>query len=136
MSFQDKLVDRFIQSPKHLFLVDGIGAAVSAILLGLVLTRFESFFGIPINVLYLLAAIPCFFAFYDLLGYIGLFKNQMFIRLIAFANIAYCLLSLGLAFSHIDKLLIPGWLYLIGEILIVTLLASIELKTAKKLVSA
>lgn len=136
MGFQEKLVERFTQSPKYLFLVDGIGAAVSAVLLGLVLVRFESFFGIPINVLYLLAAIPCFFAFYDLLGYLGLFKNQMFIRLIALANIAYCILSLGLAFNHIDKLLIPGWLYLIGEILIVTLLASIELKTAKKLASS
>lgn len=137
MGFHDKLVERFAKTPNKLFMLDGIGAVVSALFLGMILPNTENIFGFPKSVLYLLSGFPICFAFYDLFAYYLLNdKYHLFLRFIASANIAYCIISIGVAFNHQDKILIPGWLYLIGEIIIVTLLVSIELKTAKKLVSA
>lgn len=120
-------------TPKQLFLIDAGGALLSALLLGVVLVRLEDFFGIPRSALYLLAVIPCFFAIYDLLCYF--FTKQKaahLLRIIAYANILYCCLSIGLAFYHAESITIFGWLYILGEVLIVVLLALLELKTARK----
>jgi len=119
-------------TPKQLFLIDAGGALLSAFLLGVVLVRLEHFFGIPRTVLYLLAAIPCFFAFYDLLCYfLAKQKTARLLQAIAYANILYCCLSIGLAVFHAQSITIFGWLYILGEVLIVVLLARLELKTAK-----
>ena len=64
MMFQ-KTRNRIPGWPKVLFLVDGLGALLSAFLLGFVLVRLERVFGIPPDALYLLATVPCLFALYD-----------------------------------------------------------------------
>jgi len=128
-SIQSKLS----KDPKNLFLIDGIGALVSAFFLGIILVRFEAFFGIPKSVLYFLAAIPCFFFFYDLCCYFfGGTMTGILLKGIAIMNITYVILSLGLAFRHVDSLSIFGWLYVIGEILIIVVLAKIEYNTGEK----
>lgn len=127
---------RIKSNPKILFLIDGIGALLSAFLLGVVLVRFESFFGIPPNVLYLLAAIPCFFAIYDFFCYYqAKDKMALYLRIIAFANISYCILSVMMAGLHRETISIWGWGYIVGEIIIVLLLAAIEIRTANSNIS-
>jgi len=59
-----------------LFLLDAIGALVSALLLGVVLVKYQEIFGIPIPTLYVLAIIPCFFALIDLYSYSSLVKDK------------------------------------------------------------
>ena len=121
-------------SPKQLFIIDGAGALFSAFLLGIVLVRFEAFFGIPKAVLYLLAIIPLFFAAFDLLSLLFAQKKPaIFLKAIAFANLSYCLLSLGLAWTHRVNLTFWGWSYLICEILLVLGLAFFELKLAQQI---
>ena len=116
---------------KKLFLIDGLGALLSAFLLGVVLVRFQSTFGIPVNTLYLLAATPVVFAFYDLYCYFSQPKNPApFLKAIAFANLAYCVLSLALAYSHQQELTLLGWAYIVGEVFIVVGLAIFELRFA------
>jgi len=120
--------------PRQLFIIDGLGAMLSALLLGVVLVRFESFFGIPKDVLFVLAAIPLAFLAFD--GYSIFFAKSnpgIFLRAIATANIGYCLLSLVMAWQHKDSLTPWGWAYLIGEIGIVLFLARLELKVARQL---
>ncbi len=46
-------------NPKKLFLLDGLGAILSAILLGVVLVNQQVLFGIPKPTLYFLAPAPC-----------------------------------------------------------------------------
>ncbi|MEM8526624.1 MAG: hypothetical protein AAGG68_18415 [Bacteroidota bacterium] len=117
---------------KQLFLVDAVGAILSAFLLGVVLVKLEHFFGIPLAVLYLLAAFPCFFACYDLLCYFLAKKRAtFFLKGIAYANIAYCILSIGIAFFHLESITYLGWTYILGEVLIVGLLVRLEIKVAK-----
>ena len=45
-----------------LLLADGIGALVSAIMLGIVLPNFQPLVGMPLKELYILAAIPVVFS--------------------------------------------------------------------------
>ncbi len=116
---------------KQLFLLDGIGAIVSAILLGLVLVQLEAYFGIPKKTLYVLAALPCFFAVYDFYCYFKIEQHLgQYLRGIAIVNLLYCGLSLGLAFYHYEAILYLGWIYIIVEIIIVLVLAIIELRAA------
>ncbi|MFK8104518.1 MAG: hypothetical protein AB8G15_18485 [Saprospiraceae bacterium] len=116
---------------KQLFLLDGVGAIVSAILLGIVLVQLETYFGIPRETLYLLAALPCFFAVYDFYCYFSVEQHLgKYLRGIAIVNLLYCVLSLGLAFYHYQEILYLGWIYIIVEIMIVVALAMIELKAA------
>ncbi|MEM7297675.1 MAG: hypothetical protein AAF391_05350, partial [Bacteroidota bacterium] len=51
---------------KTIFLIDGVGACVSSFFLGYILVAFQSFIGMPVNVLYLLAGLALLFALYSL----------------------------------------------------------------------
>lgn len=118
--------------PRKLFLVDSLGALLSAILLGLVLARFEPTFGMPQNVLYVLAVIPCIFSIYSFFCF---FKNirkwQLYMKIIAIANMLYCCLTLSLMMYFYQKLTVLGLLYFGLEIIVVVVLAFIELKFSK-----
>ena len=128
------VIERFSSDPRKLFLIDGMGATLSAFLLGVVLVRLESLFGIPPQALYFLAFLPCIFMVFDLYCYLRVHENVApFLQAIAYINILYCCLSIGVAFYHAQQLTPLGWAYIIIEILIVILIAVIELKTATRL---
>ena len=128
------LINQFSLNPKQLFLIDGIGALVSAFLLGVVLVQLESIFGIPKNTLYFLAILPCAFALYDFYCYWKVQKQLAFyLSIIAFVNLAYCFLSIGVAIYHRQKLSYWGWAYILAEVAIVLLLVNIELRTAAQI---
>ena len=130
------MLTKIQSNPKKLFLIDGAGALLSAFLLGVVLVRFESIFGIPSSTLYFLAALPVLFAAYDLYAYRT--KNAKFAQLlkgIALINVMYCCLSIGFACYHTETITLFGWAYIIGEVLIVISLAILELRIAKRLIS-
>lgn len=117
--------------PKSIFLVDGIGALVSAILLGMVLTRLESFFGLPKNVLYVLSGMAVLLAVYSFTNAAVKPNNPAArLRLIAVANLCYCLLTVVLLIAFYTKLTIYDLLYFVGELLFILSLVYLELKTA------
>lgn len=122
-----------IKNARSLFIIDGIGALLSAFLLGIVLVKYEWYFGIPKNTLYLLASIPCVFAFYDFYCYFMVEKKlNLYVKGIAVANILYCCLSIGFAFYHAASLTTLGWSYIVVEIVVVLFLVRIELNVANK----
>ena len=117
---------------KNLFLIDSLGALLSAMMLGLVLTHYEAFFGMPTDVLHVLTVISCVFSFYSFLCFLIKTKNERFyLGIIAIANLLYCCLTTTYIFIFYSKLTIWGLLYFIGEIIIVALLALYELKIAR-----
>lgn len=121
-------------SPSQFFLIDGFGAAISAILLGLVLPRYHLYVGMPLEALYFLAAWPILFAAYDFICYWSVSKNwRPFLRTISIANIAYCLLSVSLLVLHADQLTALGWIYFAGELVIVATLAYLEWRKAGRI---
>lgn len=120
-------------NPKTFFIIDGLGALLSAFLLGVVLVQFKDLIGMPKETLYFLAFLPCLFALYDLVCYLKVKKNELlFLRGIAFANIFYCCLSLGFVIYDYAQLTNLGLAYFILELIIVLVLASIQFKTSFK----
>lgn len=118
----------------RLFLIDAIGAGLSAFLLGVVLPRFESHFGMPVYGLYLLATIPLFFAVYDTVCYFRINSRwSTYIKAIAFANLGYCMLSIAMLYLHQASMTYLGWTYFIGELALVLSLAVWQLRTARTL---
>lgn len=121
--------------PKKLFLIDSLGALLSAIMLGLILARFESTFGMPQKVLYALSFIACIFfinSFLNFLSKTG--KWRPYMKIIAVANLMYCCLTVGLIIYLFQEISPLGLIYFVLEIVLVTMLAIIELKTASSFV--
>lgn len=113
---------------KKLFLVDGVGALLSAILLW-VLAQFENMLGLPSKVLYVLSVIPCFFAIYSIFCFVKKIENwRLFMKIIAVANILYSCLTISLMAVFYQKITVLGLLYFVFEIIIILFLASIEWK--------
>jgi hypothetical protein len=117
---------------RKLFLIDSLGALLTAILLGFVLARFEPVFGMPKKVLYILSFIACIFFIYSFLCFLGKVENwRRYLKIIAVANLLYCCLTIVLAIYFFQKLTIPGLIYFALEIVVVTVLAIIELRSCR-----
>lgn len=127
-----KIINNFVANPKKLFLIDGLGAVVSAFSLGVALVYFESIVGMPKNVLYLLAFIPCIFVIYSISCFLRLPNNwRPFLKAIATANLLYCCLSMSLVYYfYPNPLTNLGLLYFLGEFVILIVLIYIEFKVA------
>ena len=119
--------------PRQLFLIDGLGALLSAFMLGIVLVQLESYFGMPRPLLYRFAGIALVFSSYSLICYWRLKQRwNVYLFLIAFANLSYCCLTGVYLLLLWDQLTILGLFYFIIEILIVVLLAGIEISVAAR----
>ncbi len=127
-----KLYQHLKVNPRQVFLIDSLGALLSAFLLGVVLVQLESYIGMPRKVLYFLALIPCLFFCYSLYCYFRFPKKwRPFLKGIAGANLMYCLISLGFVFFYFGQLTYLGLFYFLNEIIIVMCIGITEFKIAK-----
>ena len=102
-------------------------------MLGIVLPHFQPHFGIPPDVLRLLAVPPLGFALFDAVSYfVPPARRSVHLRLIAGLNVGYCVLSFGLALLHWDQLTLLGWGYLLVEIGVVLFLARWEWRVSRQ----
>lgn len=115
----------------QLFFIDGVGAVVSALILGTILPAVNSYIGMPVLVLHYLGFLACVFAIYS-------FSNILIIKppqsrnlsFIAIINLIYCCLTAGLVLYSFNSLTLIGVGYFVAEILILIGLAYVELKAA------
>ena len=118
---------------KQWFIIDGVGACLSALLLLTVLWNLQELFGIPTRVLMLLVVPPVIFAAYDAYCW---FSQSSFaarrLRNMAMANLAYIGFSLSLLLLHLDEITTWGVLYLVGEMIVVFILYLLEWKVSAK----
>lgn len=132
----NSIIDSFAKEPRRLFVIDGLGALLSAFLLGIVLVHLTDLIGVPISTLYLLAFIPVLFGIYDLICFYRWKEGHArYLKYIAFANILYCVLSVAMMINHADSLTALGWIYFILEILIVLAIATIEYTVSARLMN-
>lgn len=124
----------FTQSPKKLFLLDACGAALTAFFLFFVLRPFHEYFGMPINVLAILAVIALGFFVFSGFCFLRLKKIwPPFLRAISFGNASYCVLTAVLMFVFFDSLTTLGVAYFTAEIALIVVLVYIELRVAAAL---
>ncbi|MEL6340044.1 MAG: hypothetical protein AAFQ65_09050 [Myxococcota bacterium] len=120
---------------KRIFLIDSIGAVTTAVVLGVLLRRFESLFGMPAQVLVPLAWVAVAFSIYSLTCYVREL-GAPFLFGIAAANTAYCLATLTLIVSLRHSLTWLGVAYFVGEIAIVMSLVAIEVHVARSVATS
>lgn len=121
-------VSKFFQKhPGRIFIVDGCGAVVSAICLGIIIPMFQDSFGMPLQILHLLALIALVFAFYSFTCYFFSFENwKPLLRIIMTANALYCILTAGLVFYYFPVLTILGLTYFVLEMIVICLVIWLE----------
>lgn len=122
----------FSQKPGALFLLDGLGAALTALSLFFVLRPYCNAIGMPVNILSYLSLISLCYCAYSMSCYF-LLKNRWtgFLRIIGFGNLLYCLLTMTFLTIYHKDLTPLGLIYFSGEILIILSLVYIELSVAK-----
>ena len=117
---------------KNLFLIDGVGAIITVLMLSQVLSRFEYVLGVPQPTLFTLAGIASGFALYSIICYWLVKKHwRSYLMGIAVANTAYCIITLGLIIKLSDTITYLGMAYFGGEIILVVALAIFELQFAR-----
>jgi len=119
------------QDKRRIFLLDAFGALLSAFLLGVVLVQFESSFGMPSQVLCYLASVACVFAVYSFSCHFRILENwKPFLKVIAFANLIYCCVTIVLVFYFYQQLTTLGLVYFLLEHLVVFSIIALEFKIA------
>jgi hypothetical protein len=114
-------------SAKNIFLLDGIGALITGLLLSQVLARFESLFGMPKEILWVLSGVAFLFALYSITCHVIIKKNfGKYLKVIMVANLLYCLVTSVLMILLFNSLTWLGIAYFIGEIIIIVILVMIE----------
>jgi hypothetical protein len=119
--------------PRNVFLLDGIGALVSSLLLVVLLAPFESFFGMPSDYVYQLAIPAVVFAVYSIACYVFNPNNwQPFMKLIVLANFLYCCVTFYLIMELFYRLTKFGILYFSLEIAVIFMVIALEINTIRK----
>ncbi len=120
------------KEPKRLFLIDGLGALVTLFFLAVVLTKFQEYIGMPKKELYFLSIFALFFSVYSMTCYFLKPVNwNILLKIIAYANLLYCFITIGYLYYFYENLTVIGLLYFIIEILIIFVLINLELTVAK-----
>lgn len=127
----EHIITRLARKPQRIFLLDGLGAIVSASLLLLISSLFPTFFHFPQKSIYLLAGIAYLFAAYSLFfSQKTSTKWPLFLQLIATANILYCLATLILVLVYFPHLSLFETVYFLAEIIIVLTLVYVEFRVS------
>lgn len=126
-----KTIHYLTNKPKTIFLIDGLGAMLTTLLLFVVLRNFNEYFRVPKTILTFLSAISICFCLYSIACFFFLKANWTpFIRIISYANFFYCVLTVGLVITYNSVISTLGMVYFLVEVIIVCLLVYIELKVA------
>ncbi|HMP29002.1 MAG TPA: hypothetical protein PKD85_05355 [Saprospiraceae bacterium] len=116
----------------NIFLLDAIGATVSAVLIYLLFILFQSNFGLPIAVAKFLVVFPIVIAILSYICHFVSIKNlEKSLKITAYFNLLYCFLTITIVVMYYNELTILGILYFIAEKTIVIPLALFELKLSK-----
>lgn len=131
-SIINNLINHLSEKPKTLFLIDSVGAFLTAFFLFAVMRSLNVYFGMPKIVLIYLSAIAGLFCIYSFSCFLFLKERwTLFINIIAVANFLYCVVTLGLLIKYYSFLTILGTTYFLTEIIIIALLGFVELKVAR-----
>lgn len=133
MNEKKNLPAYFTAAPHRIFLLDGLGALLSAAGLGIVLPGFPDTFGAQPGILYLLAGVACVFAAYSFSCYfLRPAQWRPFLVAIATANTLYSFFTTWWVFLAGYGLLLPGKIYFVLELIVLTGLIFLELKLVFK----
>lgn len=128
------LTDIFTNRPKLLFLFDCGGAFVTAFFLAVIMRTFNQYFRMPVSILIFLSVIAFCFSVYSFVCFRLIKKGWTnSLRIIAVANLSYCLLTIVFTIKYFSVLSRAGVGYFLIELLIIAGLSYVELRVANRL---
>lgn len=123
-----------MSQPKNLFLMDGLGALLSALCLMAMSGPLQVYVGMPQHVLTALAIAAALMCIYSLSCSVAVKKRwKPFLRTVAIINLLYSLATIAGMIRHWPMLKIPGIIYFILEILTLIVLVYVELSAVNHL---
>ncbi len=120
-----------IWTRRGILLLDGIGAMLTAITVGLILPVLQAWIGLPTLTLRLLGGFAMVLAAYSLSRHFTGRTTPTALRRIASANLAYCALTAAIVAWHARDVTAWGFAYFGGEIVIIAALSWRELALAR-----
>lgn len=122
-----KLIRYFSEKQQALFVIDSIGAFMTAFSLFVIVPQFMVHFGMPEKQLTFLSAIAACFGIYSAACFLFL-KGSLtpYIRFIGMANLLYCALTIGLLIGYYPMMTTIGITYFVMEIVIICALSYLE----------
>lgn len=118
---------------RNIFLLDGVGALLSAGFTGLILIRYSLFLGLSVSLLQSLSLVALGFAAYSLTCYFFVTKTKLWmLAAIMLANLSYGLISLLIILTK-DFITWRGKLVLVSEIVVVLLVVFLEFGVFRKM---
>lgn len=126
-----KFVESLTREPKSIFMIDGVGALMTAFFLYVVLRNVNDYVGMPITILTYLSMIAICLSIYSITCYLVVRQNfSPYIWGIIIANSLYCILTTWLVMTYYSFLIVLGVFYFAIELFIITMLIIIELRLA------
>jgi hypothetical protein len=123
------MINKLIANPKHLFLIDALGALITAATLTIVAIQFPDFFGLPSQILFALAGIAFTFSIYSFSCYYFFPGNwRRFLVAIILANTFYIVVTIALVLNFFSSVTTWGLLYFAAEMLVIGCLIYVERK--------
>tara|TARA_B100000809_G_scaffold254377_1_gene291492 strand:+ start:1180 stop:1587 length:408 start_codon:yes stop_codon:yes gene_type:complete len=130
---KSNFLDKLKTNPKKIFFIDAFGAFLTATSLFGILVQFEQYFGMPLEILYVLSLLAFFLFIYSIMCHHFIQSNfKPFLRVIIICNLIYSLVSLGLLINFYNRLTILGLAYFILELILIGILVFIEYKSYLK----
>lgn len=130
----NRLINHLAEKQKTLFLIDSLGAFLTAFFLFVIMRQFSGYFGMPETVLIYLSLTAILFCIYSTVCFLFLKRHRApFIRLIGIANLLYCVFIAGLLIKYYTQLTIIGIIYFLIETIIICGLGYIELNVAAEI---
>lgn len=123
-----------LNSPNRIFLLDALGALLTALLLFGILAQLEQYFGVPRKIVYLLAVIAFGISIYSFLCYRYVKLNSKpWLRLLIILNSLYVLISVGMLIQFSPSIRYLGWLYFTLELVVIGFIIRMEYKVQASL---
>lgn len=121
------MISKIFSTPIKIFLIDALGALVTAFILGVVFTHYQEYIGMPREILISLSLIALVFCIYSFSSFLMLKRNwKPFLKAITIANLLYCLITTALMILFSHQLTALGFVYFIGEIIVIGVLVYVE----------
>lgn len=126
----DNIINRLAQNTRLLLRLDAIGAFVTALLLLVILRKFNIPFGIPTAPLWLLSLLAVSIGLYSAVCSVAFARRvpKQVIFSIALFNFLYCIISLTTVIYLHESISLLGVSYFSIEILVISTLVYIEYK--------
>lgn len=122
-----------IYNPRKIFLLDSLGALLTAFFLLCILLPLERQFGMSQQILLTLSAIAVVFAIYSVSCFLFVRTNwRPFLKSLYVANLTYCCLTAGLVIMNYNQLTWLGLSYFLIEIVLISALVAIEQQAVVK----